>query len=47
MSGVRVTGKVKFFNDEKGYGFIEPDNSGGEVFCKAENITRPQLDFGI
>lgn len=31
MSGERVTGKVKWFNDAKGFGFIERDN-GPDVF---------------
>ena len=32
-------GTVKFFNEEKGFGFIIPTNGGREIFVHASGVT--------
>jgi cold shock protein len=37
------TGTVKFYNDQKGYGFITPDKGGKDVFVHATALERAGL----
>ena len=38
-----VTGTVKWFNSNKGFGFIEPENGGNDVFVHITSVERSGL----
>ena len=38
-----TTGTVKFYNVQKGFGFIQPDNGGKDVFVHATALERAGL----
>ncbi|MBW7867552.1 MAG: cold shock domain-containing protein [Brumimicrobium sp.] len=46
------TGKVKFFNNEKGFGFITSDQDGSDVFVHISGLTdkireNDQVEFEV
>mgnify|MGYP006084589643 CR=1 FL=1 len=40
---MKQTGTVKWFNSEKGYGFIAPDNGSKDVFIHRSSVEAARL----
>ena len=40
------TGKVKFYNESKGYGFITDDETGKDIFVHATGVRTENLNEG-
>ncbi len=46
----RFSGKIKFFDKERGFGFVTPDSGGRDVFLHVSAVQRagvPYLDEGM
>jgi|TARA_R110002072_G_scaffold14810_11_gene60630 CspA family cold shock protein len=43
VEGEQVEGSVKFFNEDKGFGFIVPDDGGDDVFVSSRILQRTNL----
>ena len=39
-----ATGTVKWFNSDKGYGFIASDNGGADIFVRVTAVQQAGLD---
>ena len=39
-----ISGTVKFYNDQKGYGFIQPDDGQKDVFVHATALERAGIN---
>jgi len=39
----QTSGTVIWFNDDQGFGFLRPDNSGKDVYVKAPSAVNPDV----
>jgi cold shock CspA family protein len=47
LSGERETGAVKWFNEEKGFGFVTPDSGASDLFVYFREIQKEGVQIPI
>jgi hypothetical protein len=46
-SAVRYTGSLKFFDENKGFGFIARDVDSGDIFLHSDDLLKANLDLKL
>jgi len=46
MSNEVKNGTVKWFNEEKGFGFIQPNDGSSDVFVHFSQVKKDQNEYG-
>jgi hypothetical protein len=44
---VRYEGRLKFFDEVKGYGFIVMDDDGSDIFCHYDDFFKAGIDMNV
>ncbi len=47
VEGLRATGAIKWYNKEKGYGFIQMPGGGRDVFVHANQLRKSGIENGV
>ena len=42
-----IYGVVKYWNEQRGYGFVTPDDGGPDLFCHARAVNIPRQSRGL
>lgn len=43
----RYEGRLKFFDEVKGYGFIVMDDDGSDIFCHYDDFFKAGIDMNV